>query len=270
MELTGRRYGRRDWRNFLSTRRGTVVVATLCALIAGGIIVYALKKYRSTVNAKGVPETVFVVSRAIPKNTPGEVIAAGNMFGVKQYPAKQVAAGAISDASLLHGKVTVREIYPGEELTAGDFTSNGGLPAQLAPPERAMTLTLDDEHGMLGLLKNGDHVDVYAGATITGQSGQSYPILRLLIPNVAVLKAGSNNSNGPGLSAGSNQDGQVTLKVPEGSAGALAYAADFGKVWLVLRPANATYTRPPSAITIQSLLFGLKAIPVPASNGGTK
>ena len=268
MELTGKRYTRPDWRKRLSTRRGTALVALACAVLAGGTIVFAMSRYRSSVVASGNPETVLVASQAIPKNTPGAVIADNSLAKATQIVAKQVVSGAIADTSALHGEVAVRDISPGEQLTAADFTTNGGFPAQLAPAERAMTLSLDSEHGMIGVINTGDHVDVYAGVSEQVSGGQTSPILRLLIPNVAVLKAGSD-TNSTGIAQGSNSTSQVTLNVPDSEVGALAWAADNGKVWLVLRPANATATPAPSTITVQSMLFGTKPVSAP-SNGGRK
>jgi pilus assembly protein CpaB len=190
------------------------------------------------------------------------------MVKATQIVAKQVVGGALADTSALQGRVAVRDISPGEQLTAADFTTNGGFPAQLAPAERAVTLSLDSEHGMLGVINTGDHVDVYAGVSEQAAAGQTSPILRLLIPNVAVLKAGSDTST-TGIATGSNSTSQVTLNVPDGEVGALAWAADNGKVWLVLRPANATATPAPSAVTVQSMLFGTKPVS-PQGNGGRK
>jgi Flp pilus assembly protein CpaB len=271
MEITSKKYGRSDWRKLLATRRGTVTVAVASAVVAAGILVFAMERYRHTVDANGNPETVFVASQAIPKNTPGDVIAGENLFKSTQIVGKQVSAGAIADAAALHGKVTVRDINPGEQLTASDFTTNGGLPSQLAPSERAITLTLDNEHGMLGLLNTGDHVDVYAGISMQGTGGVNEPVLRLLAADVPVLKPGSSSGSSSTIGAGgSNSSSQVTLKVPDADAGPLAYAADNGKVWLVLRPANATSTPAPSSTTIQSLLFGSKPVSsaVPSTRGG--
>jgi hypothetical protein len=53
----------------------------------------------------------------------------------------------------------------------------------------------------------------------------------------------------------------VTLDVTEAQAGPLAFSADNGKVWLVLRPANTSSTAPSSIVTVQSLLLGSTAIP---------
>lgn len=269
MELTGNRYTRPDWRKRLSTRRGTAMIALACAIVAGGVIVLAMSRYRSSVNASGNPETVLVATQAIPKNTPGAVLANSGMFKATQIVSKQVSAGAVADASLLQGKVAVRDISPGEQLTVSDFTSNGGIPAQLAPTERALTLSLDNQHGMLGLLNTGDHVDVYAGFGVQSGNGLTVPVLRLLMSDVPVIKAGTDSS-ASGVTGGSNTTSQVTLKVPDNQAGQLAYAQDNGKVWLVLRPANATSTAAPSTITLQSLLLGTKSIPASGAKGGKK
>jgi Flp pilus assembly protein CpaB len=263
MELTGKKYVKRDWRRVLATRRGTVLVAVACALVAAGVLVYAMSKYRSSVDASGNPETVYVATRAIPKNTSGDAIAAQGMFKPTEILARQVTAGAIVDASLMRGKVAARDINPGEQLTAADFTASPGLPAQLAPAQRAMTLTLDAEHGMLGLVNTGDHVDVYAGVQLDSLGGRTTVELRRLLSNVVVLKAGASASSGVGASS-SNSTSQVTLNVPDSAAGAIAFAADNGKIWLALRPPNATSTPQPPAVTVQSLLLGSKAL----SNGG--
>jgi hypothetical protein len=53
MELTGKNYTRNDWRKLLATRRGTVLVAAACALIAGGILLVAMNSYRSSVDSSG-------------------------------------------------------------------------------------------------------------------------------------------------------------------------------------------------------------------------
>jgi len=119
----------------------------------------------------------------------------------------------------------------------------------------------------VGQIHNGDHVDVYGGISFDSGNGRTAPVLRLLMSNVQVLSAGTTGSGSLGASQNpSNEFSNVTLNVDESQAGALAYAADNGKVWLVLRPANATATTPPSTVTAQSLLLGSK----PVTTGGAK
>src|SRR5207244_4276762 len=113
----------------------------------------------------------------------------------------------------------------------------------------------------------GDHVDVYAGVQLEPRNGRAEPALRLLMTNVQVLKSGSSTTGGLGAAQNpSNQYSNVTLNVSQNQVGELAYAADNGKVWLVLRPANATASTQTSAITAQSLLLGSR----PVGTGGNK
>jgi pilus assembly protein CpaB len=268
MELTRKRYSRREWRKFFGTRRGNLFLGLGCAALAGLVLVVAMAQYRKSVDSSGNSQTVLVATQRIPKNTSGDVIATESLFKATQIAVKQVTAGAVADAGLLRGKVAVRDIVPGEQLTAADFSGNGGLPAQLAPSHRAMTLSLDSEHGMVGLLHNGDHVDVYGGIDDQSNLGRSAPVLRLLMRDVPVLRAGNGSSSTSGIGgAGANSGtSDVTLDVSDSEAGALAFAQDHGKVWLVLRPANAVNTVPPSLITVQSFLLASQ----PAGAGGGK
>jgi pilus assembly protein CpaB len=254
MELTGKNYTRNDWRKLLATRRGTVLVAVACALIAGGILVVAMNRYRSNVDSSGNQETVLVASGLIQKGTSGDAIAAEQLFKPTSIASKQVSTGAIADTAQLRGRVAAADINPGQQLTAADFTANGGLLSQLAPDQRAITVTVDSSRGMIGQIHEGDHVDVWADLeSVNGRSGS---FVRLLLPDTPVLKAPTGASGG-GLGGGNPQSQQanVTLKVSTNQAGPLVYAADNGKVWLVLRPANATSTSQSSA-SAQSLLTG--------------
>jgi pilus assembly protein CpaB len=255
MELTGKNYTRNDWRKLLATRRGTVLVAAACALIAGGILVVAMNRYRSNVDSSGNQETVLVASGLIQKGTSGDSIAAERLFKPTSIAAKQVSAGAIADTAQLRGRVAAADINPGQQLTAGDFTASGGLLSQLAPGQRAITVMVDSSRGMIGQIHEGDHVDVWADLESSG--GRAGNFVRLLLADTPVLKA-PTSADGGGLGGGGNpqsQQSNVTLKVATNQAGPLVYAADNGKVWLVLRPANATPTTQ-SAASAQSLLTG--------------
>jgi Flp pilus assembly protein CpaB len=267
VELTGKNYTRNDWRKMLGTRRGTILVAVACAVVAAGILIFAMQRYRHNVDNEGTPETVLVASGLIQKGTSGDAIASGQLFKPSSIATKQASAGAILDTAQLHGKVATADIYPGQQLTASDFSASGGLTSQLAPDHRAVTVTLDAAHGMVGQIHDGDHVDVYAGVPFEVRNGRSEPALRLLVPNVQVLKAGSGGSGGLGAATNpSNQFSNITLNVSDNVVGELAYAADNGKVWLTLRPANATAPTQSSAITAQSLLLGTSQ----STTGGKK
>jgi len=258
MELAGRNYTRNDWRSFLATRRGTVLVALACGIVAAGILIFAMARYRHSVNAEGKQETVLVATGVIQKGTSGAAIASEQLFKPASVVAKQVSAGSIVDTAQLQGKVAAQEIEPGQQLTAAEFTTTSGLVGQLAPAQRAITIPVDTSHGMVGQIHTGDHVDVYASFDLEPlNGGRNHPVLRLLMSDIQVLKAGGESSGG----LASSQTTSVTLNVNDARAGPLAFASDNGKVWLVLRPANTAANPPAPVITVETLLLGSTAIP---------
>jgi Flp pilus assembly protein CpaB len=267
VELTAKRYkGGGGFRRALSTRRGTILVAGACTAMAAAVLLFAASRYRESVNASGQPQTVLVATSVIQKGTPGSVISTGGMFRSERIVAKQVSAGAIADAAALRGKVAATDINPGQQLTLGLFTTGGGYGSQLAPDQRVMSVPLDASHGLAGVLHGGDRVDVYAGVNASlsggGSSASANAAVRLLLSNVPVLAVGQNNGSGVGGGNGVSAQSDVVLKVSARDAGALAFAADNGKVWLVLRGPNAKdpKTQTQALYTINSLLLGSKPI----------
>jgi Flp pilus assembly protein CpaB len=260
MELTQGRPVGSSWRRLPSTRRGTLAIALVSALIAAGILVIALHSYRKSVETSGTPATVLVATRAIEQGTSGQAIAAGQFFKPTRILAKQITTGALADPGALRGKVAAANIYPGEQLTAADFVTRGGIVSKLGSGQRAIAVPLDNSHGLVGSLQAGEHVDVYA--SFQSKSATEVPFLRLLAPNVVVLKAGEA-SGAAGLGA-SNQPTAV-LAVSAHQATDLAFAVDNGKVWLTLRPGNAA---PTSRETVNEA--SIRAGHAPASKEGNR
>jgi Flp pilus assembly protein CpaB len=239
MELTSRRTPAPNLRGFLSTRRGAMAVALLCAVGAGAVLLIAISRYRASLKASQQTVTVFVTNRLIPKGTSGTAIATGGWYTAESLTQPRVAAAAVADTAAIAGKVTVRDILPGEQLTATDFAAASGLAARLTPAQRAITLTLDQEHGLTGNLQAGDHVDVYGGFNVERQVGPVIPVVRLLASNVKVLQV----SSGAG-GIGGSQNGSTTVAVDEMQSATIAFGQEFGKVWLVLRGNGASATQP--------------------------
>jgi Flp pilus assembly protein CpaB len=236
-------------------------------LVAAGVLLFAASKYRHSVDAKGQPETVLVATSVIQKGTPGNVISDQLMFRPEQILTKQVSSGAIADATALRGKVAATDISPGQQLTVSDFSGGSGFVSDLAPTQRAISIPLDASHGLSGVVKAGDRVDVYAGVDANvnhgNQSAAASVALRLLVQNVPVLAVNQNSSSG-GLGGGGGvaATSDVVLKVAASEAGALAFASDNGKVWLVLRGANAVAPKNQkgAVYTVNSLLLGSKPV----------
>jgi Flp pilus assembly protein CpaB len=146
--------------------------------------------------------------------------------------------------------VAQTDILPGQQLTAADFTTVVGVAGQLGPDQRAVSVSIDEAHGDTDVLTAGDSVDVYAALVSKGT-----PFLSLLIPDALVIKpaggpaAPASGTTAPAAATG----GSLVLAVSAAQAPMLAYAADNGKLWIVLRPANAT-NPVPGITTLSSIL----------------
>ena len=148
------------------------------------------------------------------------------------------------------------DIYPGQQLSASDFnTGNGSLTTKLAAGERAISLPIDQAHGLVGQVRAGDRVDVLAGFNLDSATGSQRPVMRALASNVTVLTAPKD-----GGGTGSSNTSVVTLRVRNSVATKLAFAADNGKVWLALRAGGDGRSASPDVVSVRNLLFGAKTV----------
>ena len=252
MKMTQRRMARPSLGGLLATRQGALMLAFLCAVCAAGILVFALGRYRTGLKTGTKQATVLVSTGDIPKGTTGTDVAARGLYKSVPITATQLAPGAVSDASVLTGKVTATEILPGQQLTVADFTAVTGVTGLLTPDQRAISLSISEAPGDNDVLSAGDRVDVYASFT-----KGSAPVVVLLDANVQVIKSAGGPaaaSSAPASTAGASTAGgapaagsSLVLSVSSHEASDLIYAADNGALYLSLRPNNGTSS--PQAVT---------------------
>lgn len=231
---------------FLGTRRGSFTVAGLTAALAAVALVAYLGHYRQQVRGGTVPTQVLLADRLIPKGTAGDAVATDRYFRPATVAADDARPLALADAAALSGKTAARDIYPGQQLTSADFTTGGDrLRGAITAGQRALAIPVDQAHGLIGDIRTGDAIDVYA--SFTGGTGAGRGVLRTIAQDVLVLKApGKAQTN-------SSATQSVILRLSDREAATLAYAADNAKVWFALRPpAGATQSRP-ATVTEQSL-----------------
>jgi Flp pilus assembly protein CpaB len=201
-----------------------------------------------------------VADRLIPKGASADVLTSSGELKVADVAQNRLDAGAVASIGALQGQVATRDIYPGDQITAGDFaTSSQPLLNKVQGADRAMAISLDSSHGLLGQVKPGDHVDVYSSfnAQSGGSTGASVqPVARVLMRDILVLSApASAKAKGVGAAQDAQQD--VTLRINARQAGALAFAADNGKVWFALRPkAGAKDPKGVDQVTLSRVLAG--------------
>jgi pilus assembly protein CpaB len=237
--------------NLFSTRRGSFLIGAAAAVLAGLILLVYLYSYRNSVNSNAAPATVLVAKRLIPKGTPGDIVGTGDQFQLASVRKSDLLTGALTDPSALTGRIAVTDIYPGQQLTDAAFVyaAPGTLQTKITGADRAISLSIDPEHGMIGEIGAGDHIDIYVGINRLGPGG-SQPVIKLLMQDVDVLRAPIAGSSGT-----------YTLLANARQAAVLAYAADNGTLWFVLRPASGAKNVNPGFVNAQTLLLGRNPVP---------
>ena len=233
-----------------ATRRGTIMLGIVAAVLAGIALLVYLNHYRSSVNNGVQPMSVLVANSLIQKGTPGDVIGSTKLYQISSIPRDQVKNGAFVDPKTLTGQVATTDIYPGQQLTSADFavSNSNALTQRLARDQRAVVISLDSPGEVGGQIASGDRVDVWVAFNAQLSNGVSKPIVREVLQNMYVLNAGTNGGN-------------VTMRATSKESGMLIYASSNAKIWLVLRPAvGSTATKPPT-ISANDLL-GLPSLRV--------
>lgn len=237
------------------TRRRAVLVSVVAALLAAVLLVVYLRSYRSSVNSSAQPERVLVATRVIPNGTSATTIAQKRLYQVTTVPKNQLAGSAIADPSALSGRIAATTIFPGQQLTQQDFTTENAssLSYQLTGTQRAVAVPVDGVHGLIGQVVPGDFVDVYvsipASGTASGTVRANPTQVRLLAPDVLVMATPSSSSS-------SSTNSQTVLRVNSVQAAKFAYAADYDRIWLVLRPQAGAKPTSATVATLSSLLQG--------------
>jgi pilus assembly protein CpaB len=254
-----RRPPKREARRMLSTRGGTTAIAALSALLAAGLLLVFLNQYRESVDVADDVETVLVAKSLIEEGSPGDVVAEHTLFQTTTVRKDDLKDGAISDPSSLKGKIATTDIFPGEQLVAEEFVgATPGIQNRLRGFNRAIAVPLDEAHGMIGNVKSGDHVDVLAGIGLQqGASNNTRATLRVIVRDALVLKAPDKPAAGAG---GAGATKPVVLRVTDRKASEIAFAADVGKVWIVLRPkVGARESKSAPVTDLPSLILGSAA-----------
>ena len=241
-------------RRALATRRGTLAIAGVCALVAAAILMVFLSRYRDSVSEAAAPTPVLVATSLIQKGTSGDVLAEKRQFETVTRAAEDVKQGGVSDPALLAGKVTTADIYPGQQLTASSFTAvTGTVLPKLADDQRAIAIPVDQAHGLVGQVQTGDHVDLLASyETTNSATGQGSAIVKTLLQDKLVLRAGGQPLDGG--SEGKDAEKSIIVRVTDREAVPLAHAADNGQVWVLLRPAGDAEQSAPQTATEDSVL----------------
>lgn len=203
-----------------NSRQRSILIAVVIAIIAFVLIfVYVRHNHNSNKSSSSVPATttVLVAKVNIPVDTSYATIKGQNLLIPETVKTSAAQSGAVTSLDQLSGSVVKTAIAKGQQATSDDFvvTGQGGV-AGLTGAQRAITLSLDAEHGQTAILAANDRVDILDYYNNKSQ---------LIATNVLVLQ---------------NSGGQVTLDVTQGQGMLLSAAQGSGALWLLIRGQAAT------------------------------
>jgi Flp pilus assembly protein CpaB len=243
-------------RTTLESRTGATIAAAIAAVIAAILVFAAIHAARNDSTAGSGPVSVLVANQLIPKGSAGQTVAEQHYVRVARVGEGALVSGAVTDVSQIRDKVASQDIYPGQQVSVNAFGGTAsGLGDKLSADQRAVALPLDSARGMIGDVETGDRVDVIAGFNVQSASGGTRPVMKPIATDILVLKAATKAS-------GTDPSGNVTLRASAQEATELAFAADNGKLWIVLRPAAGAREVKPSLVSANSVLFGVKPLHV--------
>ena len=242
----------------MGSRRTVILIA---AVLIGAIAAYALYNYvngvedRAYDNAKRVQ--VFVVKQPIAKGTPGDQAVGDKLVQAGQIPQEFRPATAITDTAVLNGKVALTNLVPGQVVVDGMFVDQATafvtFSERIPVDQVAVTVSVDQVHGVAGLLVPGDKVNLMvvlpkplsdlSGSTPaqsnpnTGTTdANEAPTVRYLYQNVEVLAIGQTAAADVGATEAPANPGSglITFNVPPDAAQRIALAGN--DLYMTLAP----------------------------------
>ena len=237
----------------------------LAAVLAGGAVWVAKDWLESQVQPvaaakSAVPLTKVVVAQV--KLSFGNRLQRQRLTEV-DWPAGNVPPGSFKSIDkLLEGeqeRVVLRTIEPGEPVLAAKISGPGGraiLSTLISKDMRAVTIRVNDVHGVAGFIMPNDHVDVLL--TRNELNKKEDPITTILLQNVKVLGVDQDAAEDKEKPAVAKA---VTLEVTPKQSQKLALASRVGSISLTLRnQANAVAARH-RTITVADLKVGEANLP---------
>lgn len=215
-----------------AVRTLTRLTAVLGAL-AIGAVVFALATFASAqARLSSVDADTAPVCTAVQAIKAGTVIEA-NMLTLQDVPASLAVEGAIGTREEAVGKLAVEPIPANGQITAGALASSepaASLAGALDAGSRAISVAVDAETGLAGLIRHGDRVDVLSEG-------------RAIVENAKVIAVDSS------LSETLEEYATVTVQVSPEDAIAIQAAQELAPVRLSMRSAVDALTEEASGET---------------------
>ncbi|MDH2379930.1 Flp pilus assembly protein CpaB [Bradyrhizobium sp. CER78] len=249
-----------------SALRVSIIMVLLLAATALGIIAYnanhkdpvaeMVAEKPAPAPAAG-PATVgyFVATRPLPKGT----LARDEDFSVRQAAPNRVPTGAILETpdskAGLPGSLVRKFVDAGSAITLDDILrpkDRGFLASVLAPDSRAISIKVDEETGVSGLIRPGDNVDVVLTQVFEKADPVKRAVSETVLSNVRVIAIDQEIAQG-GRPVSNTVVGKtaqtVSLELKPDQVKKVAVAKQLGTLSLVVRAAAEQWDKADTGAT---------------------
>ncbi|WP_029085667.1 Flp pilus assembly protein CpaB [Bradyrhizobium sp. th.b2] len=243
-----------------SALRISIIVVLLLATTAFGLIAYNMNLPKQApaaivenapAAAPAQPTTVsyFVAARALPRGT----LARDEDFAVRSAAPERVPAGAILETpdskAGLPGALVRKFVDAGSPVTLQDILrpkDRGFLASVLAPDSRAISIKVDEESGVSGLIRPGDYVDVLLTQVFEKGNPARRALSETVLRNVRVIAIDQEIvQGGRGISAVTGKQAQtVSLELGSDQVKKITVAKQLGTLSLSVRAAVDQWDKP--------------------------
>ena len=255
-----------------SLRYSLIAVMTFAALALGLIAYRANQPQQSAQITQMDPAPLLVSYMVAAHPLPAGTLAREEDFTTRSVPSNDVPAGAIVDSPEakigLRGSLVRTWLDTGSPVTQADVLrprDRGFLASVLAPGTRAISINVDAETGVSGLLWPGDHVDVVLtheiqNANLAHKTASETVLhdIRIIAIDQKIVQGAPNNSTTAGEVART-----VTLQVAPDQVETVTVADHLGKLSLAMRSADQQHEE-----TVQGTVFSGDVSPAIANQGG--
>lgn len=227
----------------MGNRRTLIATAAIVLAAAAGLLVYFYVS-NADKRAEERVDTVqaFVATGDIPKGMSGEAALSEGLIDVDEVLRGSVPPSAVTDTSLIDGKVAAATIQARQFITDASFVApaeggGGSLAAAIGSSGQvAVTISVDAERGVANQIAPGDRVDIL----VTNEQGGADYILQ----NVKVLAVGAETAasaaGGEGeASQTAAESGLITFELSPDDAARVVAANRSGQLYLTLKPIGA-------------------------------
>ena len=223
-----------------------VAVAAVVLAGAAAFLSYDYAHKADTRAAKDVQRVDVLVAKSdISKGTTAAQALNSGLISTKQVPRAILPPTAVANPGDLTNKVAVSSISKGQFIVGGSFVAPaavGGFSSTVEKGHQAITITVDQSHGVAGFIQPGDMVNVLWSGSITVQKDSpvqkpSEKVSAFLIPSVKVMAIGQTTANtAPASNTGLTNSGQAAGAAPSSNSQA---SGNTGLLTLSVTPRQA-------------------------------